>query len=78
MKFIVCDSSGYMQPLVYTTNEEHYAQALGGFYMHGKYYPGLNQALSDIQWHKHTGMWNISRNNYEGKDIEITINKDML
>lgn len=77
MKFIVCDNTNYYSPLIYETTEEHYVQAISGFYREGKYYKGLNQVISELKWHKRNNIWNISHNNFkeEGK-VLITLGED--
>jgi len=70
MKFIVCDTNLYLKPLIYTTTEEHFAEGIGGFYgKNNVFYPGLNQALEELEWHKNTNIWNISKNNFDSEGI---------
>lgn len=63
-KFIVADSSNYKAPLIYEMSEETYHQGMMGFTLKGKYYPGVLKAVEDLKWHKETGIWNISKDNY--------------
>lgn len=73
MKFVVADSNNYKSPLVYVTGKENFEQGMNGFTIRGKYYPGLKRAVSDLVWHKKSGIWNISKENYKNKGIvEIT------
>jgi hypothetical protein len=67
--FIVVDSSNYKSPLIYITDNMNYAQGMRGFTIKGKYYPGVVNAVSDMIWHKRTGIWNISRENYKNNGI---------
>lgn len=78
MEFIVCDSSNYLSPLLYKTNEDHFVQAMSGFYFDGRYYKGLNQLVQEVEWHRRNNIWNISHNNFknEGK-IDIKLGKDI-
>lgn len=68
-KFVVADSNNYKSPLVYVTNKENFEQGMRGFTIKGKYYPGVMRAVSDLVWHKKSGIWNISKENYKNKGI---------
>lgn len=67
--FIAADSSNYKNPLIYMTSRENFEQGMRGFTIRGKYYPGVIKAVTDMLWHKRTGIWNISRENYENSGI---------
>lgn len=78
MKFIVCDNTNYYSPLIYETNQEHYVQSLSGFKYNGKYHKGLNQVVSELQWHKRNNIWNISHDNFkETGKVTITLGEDI-
>lgn len=64
-KFIVCDSTNYMNPLIYTLDFENMTEALEGFTHKGRNYPGVNQIVEDLKWAKETDTWNISKDRYE-------------
>ena len=77
MKFIVCDNTNYYSPLIYKTTEEHYVQAISGFYREGKYHKGLNQIINELKWHKRNNIWNISHDNFkEEGEVTITLGED--
>ncbi len=61
MKFLSCDTTGYMKSLTYTLTNEDIVAATEGFRVRGKEYIGLKQALNEIQFGITTGMWNISK-----------------
>jgi hypothetical protein len=63
-KFIVCDSTNYMNPLVYTLTGDDLLDAYEGFEHKGKLYPGVKQLIKDLQWAVENDVWNISRENY--------------
>ena len=63
-KFIVCDSTNYMNPLIYILNDEDMDDAYDGFEHKGRTYPGVKDLISDLKWAIETEKWNISRNNY--------------
>lgn len=63
-KFIVCDSTNYMNPLVYAMSDENMQDALNGFEHKGREYPGVAQLIEDLQWALENDKWNISRENY--------------
>lgn len=67
--FIVADSTNYKNPLIYVTDAAVIAQGMRGFVIKGKYYPGVVRAIKDMIWHKRTGIWNISKENYENNGI---------
>jgi hypothetical protein len=64
-RFIVCDSTNYMNPLIYTLTLEDMSDALIGFTHKGRNYPGVRQIVEDLQWAKDTDTWNISKTRYE-------------
>lgn len=63
-KFIVCDSTNYMNPLIYAMSDENMQDALNGFEHKGREYPGVAQLIEDLQWALENDKWNISRENY--------------
>ena len=63
-KFIVCDSTNYMNPLIFTLNDEVMDDAYNGFEHKGRTYPGVKQLIEDLKWAIENDTWNISRDNY--------------
>jgi len=63
-KFIVCDSTSYSNPLVYTMSDISMQNALNGFEYKGREYPGVAKLIEDLQWALANDKWNISRENY--------------
>ena len=63
-KFIVCDSTNYFNPLIYTLDTDDIQDALTGFEHKGRNYPGVNSLIEDLKWAKENDIWNISRENY--------------
>jgi len=63
-KFIVCDSTNYYSPLIYTLTEYDLADALLGFTFKGRDYPGVSDIIEDLLWALKNNVWNISRQNY--------------
>jgi hypothetical protein len=63
-KFIVCDSTNYYNPLVYTLGDEDLNAAYVGFEHKGRTYPGVKQLIEDLRWAIENDKWNISRENY--------------
>lgn len=61
MKYIVADSQGYMQPVLYECTGKDIQAAYEGFKVRGYEYTGLKTALQDIKYGIETGMWNIDR-----------------
>jgi len=63
-KFIVCDSTNYMNPLVYAMSDINMVDARAGFEYKGREYPGVAQLIEDLQWALDNDVWNISRENH--------------
>ena len=63
-KFIVCDSTNYMNPLVYAMTMDSFDNAEKGFTYKGRQYPGVKTLVEDLQWALDNDKWNISRENY--------------
>lgn len=68
-KFLVCDSTNYYNPLIYTVSDENMKEAYEGFEYRGKQYPGVKELIQDLKWALEEGIWNISRGNYENNGI---------
>lgn len=63
-RFIVCDSTNYMNPLVYTLSDGNMMEAYIGFEHKGRTYPGVKSLIADLEWAIENDTWNISRDNY--------------
>jgi len=63
-RFIVCDSTNYSNPLVYSMTQDSMNNALDGFEYKGREYPGVAQLIGDLKWALDNDVWNISRENY--------------
>ena len=68
-KFIVCDSTNYMNPLVYKMTQDSMNNAMNGFEYKGREYPGVIQLIEDLKWTLDNDVWNISRENYINNGI---------
>ena len=64
LKFIVCDSTNYYQPLIYTLDEGDMTDAYQGFVHKGRTYPGVEDLIQALKWCVSTNTWNISHKNY--------------
>lgn len=64
-KFIVCDSTNYMHPLIYTLNSDDLDDAYNGFEHKGRKYPGVKELIADLKWAIDKDVWNISKKNSE-------------
>ena len=69
LKFIVCDSTNYYQPLIYTLDLEDMEDAYKGFVHKGRTYPGVGDLIAALSWCKETNTWNISHKNYLSNGI---------
>jgi hypothetical protein len=68
-QFIVCDSTNYMNPLIYAMSDINMQDALNGFEHKGREYPGVAQLIEDLQWALENDKWNISQENYLSNGI---------
>lgn len=68
-KFIVCDSTNYMNPLIYAMSDVNMQDALNGFEHKGREYPGVEQLIDDLKWALENDKWNISQENYLSNGI---------
>ena len=64
-KFIVCDSTNYMHPLIYTLDSDDLEDAYNGFEHKGRKYPGVKELIIDLKWAIDNDVWNISKKNSE-------------
>ena len=64
LKFIVCDSTNYYQPLIYTLDMDDMNDAYKGFVHKGRTYPGVEDLIQALKWCVSTNTWNISHKNY--------------
>ena len=63
-KFIVCDSTNYACPLVFTMDDNSFQNANEGFEHKGRKYPGVKSLVDDLKWAIKNDKWNISKENY--------------
>lgn len=66
-KFIVCDSTNYYNPLIYTLTGDDLLEAYEGFEYKGRKYSGVKDIIKDLKWAQENDIWNISRENYINK-----------
>jgi hypothetical protein len=64
LQFIVCDSTNYYQPLIYTLDIDDMGDAYHGFVHKGRTYPGIGDLIAALTWCVTTGTWTISHKNY--------------
>ena len=64
LQFIVCDSTNYYQPLIYTLDIDDMGDAYHGFVHKGRTYPGVGDLIAALSWCVTTGTWTISHKNY--------------
>ena len=63
-KFIVCDSTNYMNPLIYQLSKDDLLDCVEGFEHKGRNYPGVGKLIKDLKWAIENDIWNINRENY--------------
>ena len=69
LKFIVCDSIGYYNPLIYSLTEEDLEEAWQGFEYKGRRYPGVWEIVDELEWSLENNLWNISKKSYENGGV---------
>jgi hypothetical protein len=69
LQFIVCDSTNYYQPLIYTLDDGDMNDAYKGFVHKGRTYPGVGDLIAALTWCITTNTWNISHKNYLSNGI---------
>lgn len=62
-KFIVCDSTNYYNPLIYTLSNNDLDAAYNGFTYKNREYKGVSELIKDLKWALENNVWNISREN---------------
>ena len=67
IQFIVCDSTNYHNPLVYTLSDKDLEDAYNGFTHKNREYVGVKSIIEDLKWARENNVWNISRENYVNK-----------
>lgn len=68
-RFIVCDSTNYFSPIVYTLDTEDMTNARDGFEHRGYKYPGVLEVIDNLKWAIENNVWNISHKNYLNSGI---------
>jgi hypothetical protein len=63
-RFVVCDSTNYFNPLIYTMSYEDLQEAYEGFEHKGRKYPGVKEIIVNLKWAIENNVWNMSRENY--------------
>lgn len=68
-QFIVCDSTNYYSPLIYTLGDEDIQKAYDGFTHKNREYPGVKNLIADLKWALENNVWNISAKNYQNNGL---------
>ena len=68
-KFLVCDSTNYYNPLIYTLSEQDLEDAYAGFTHKNREYKGVGEIIKDLTWALENNVWNISRENFESNGL---------
>ena len=69
LQFIVCDSSNYYSPLIYTLEIDDMEDAYNGFVHKGRTYPGVKEIIQGVKWAINTSVWNTSHKNYSNNGV---------
>ena len=69
LQFIVCDSTNYYNPLVYTLSDEDMKDAYEGFIHKGKFYPGVKYLIDELKWAMDMNIKKKKKSNYLKKGV---------
>ena len=69
MRFIVCDSINYFNPLIYCVTDELMDDAYWGFTHRGRKYVGVGEIIKGLKFAQEMNVWNISMENYLSKGV---------
>jgi len=69
LKFIVCDSTNYYNPLIYALSWDDLEDADEGFTHKNREYTGVKHLIKDLKWALENNVWNISRENHENNGV---------
>jgi len=69
LRFIVCDSTNYYRPLIYTLDMDDMMDAYKGFVHKGRTYPGVGDLIKSLKWCVGSNTWDISYKNYMADGI---------
>lgn len=67
--FIVCDSGNYLNPLIYTVDDDDMDDAYNGFSHNGREYTGVKEIIENLIWAQDNNVWNMSKKNHENGGI---------
>lgn len=68
-RFIVCDSTNYYNPLIYTLQDKDLKDAYEGFTHKNREYPGVKSLITDLKWAIENNVWNISATNFRNNGL---------
>ena len=69
IKFIVCDSTNYYNPLIYALTFDDLKEAKDGFEYKGRKYTGVIDIVNELEWSVTNNVWNFSKANYESNGV---------
>jgi hypothetical protein len=64
IKFIVCDSTNYYNPLIYALTLDDLKEARDGFEYKGRIYTGVTSLIDSLEWALIENQWSMSKENY--------------
>lgn len=67
IRFITIDKTRQYAPIRVRTTEKQYEEAMNGFEINGKYYPGLLKTIENLLWHKDKEIWDCTKEVYENE-----------
>lgn len=68
-RFIVCDSTNYYNPLIYTLTDKDLEDAYNGFTHKNREYVGVKSLITDLKWAIENNTWNISATNSKNNGL---------
>ncbi len=69
IRFLVCDSTNYYNPLIYALSVQDLVDAYEGFEYHNRRFVGVQDIIKNLKWALDHTIWNLSRKNSETNGV---------
>lgn len=79
IRFITIDKTKQYAPVRVRTTEKQYEDAMNGFEINGRYYPGLMETIKNLLWHKEMEIWDCTQEVYENEgEMELRLGCEQI
>jgi len=68
-RFVVADSTNFNAPLIYEIDKSWRDKTYYGFEFEGRRYKGIQEIISEIQWHQSSGNWGLSKEGFDNNGV---------